>query len=279
MGVAFACLTRGYGRNSAGRLVVSDNDGVLSDVNAAGDEPFLLAENLRGRAAVICDKNRVATARWAIENLGSEIFILDDAFQHQQIQRSVNILIIDATNPFGSRRLLPAGILREPISESKRADCFVITRASESGAQDQLRAYIKGFAGAAPIFTSDIELAAVRSLNGNRSVEDLTDRRVAVAAFCGIGNPNSFFALLRRKALTLPTARNFATTTATPKPTSIRIVREASARGAQALVTTTKDAVKLSPLRFEIPCYVVDISMRIEEAEEFFRFVNESIQR
>src|SRR5436190_6339625 len=140
-------LTRGYGRNSAGRLIVSDNDGVLSDVNEAGDEPFLLAENLRGRAAVICDKNRVAAARWAIENLGSEIFILDDAFQHQRIQRAVNILIIDATNPFGSGRLFPVGILREPISESKRADCFVITRASESGEQDQLRAYIKGFAG------------------------------------------------------------------------------------------------------------------------------------
>ena len=270
-------LTRGYGRNSAGRLVVSDNDSVLSNVSEAGDEPFLLAENLRGRAAVICDKNRVAAAQWAIENLRSEIFILDDAFQHQQIRRSVNILIIDATNPFGSMRLFPAGILREPITEAKRADCFVITRASESEEPDQLRAYIKRFAGAAPIFTSNIELAEVRSLDGPRSVEDLTDRKVV--AFCGIGNPNSFFALLRREGFDVSLTREFRDHHSYTQTDVDRIVREASARGAQALVTTTKDAVKLKQLKFEIPCYAVNTSMRIEEAEEFLRFVNQSIQR
>src|ERR1043165_9570726 len=102
-------LTRGYSRKSAGRVVVSDNEAVLADVNDAGDEPLWLAENLRGRAAVVCDKNRVAAAQWAVGNLGSEILILDDAFQHQQIQRDVNVLVIDARNAFGNGRLLPAG--------------------------------------------------------------------------------------------------------------------------------------------------------------------------
>jgi tetraacyldisaccharide 4'-kinase len=270
-------LTRGYGRNSAGRLVVSDNKGVLSDVNEAGDEPFLLAENLRGRAAVICDKNRVAAARWAIENLGSEVFILDDAFQHQQIKRAVNLLVIDATNPFGNRWLFPAGILREPITEAMRADCFVITRANESVEQEQLRAAIKGLAGAAPIFTSNIKLAAVRSLDGKRSVQDLTDRKVA--AFCGIGNPHSFFSLLRREGLDVTFSREFRDHYSYTQTDVDRLARDASAHGAQALVTTTKDAVKLGSLRFEMPCYVVDISIQIEEAEEFLRFVNQSIQR
>jgi tetraacyldisaccharide 4'-kinase len=272
-------LTRGYGRHSGGRVVVSDNDGVRSHVNEAGDEPFLLAESLRGRAAVICDKNRVAAARWAIENLGSEIFILDDAFQHQQIQRAVNILIIDATNPFGNRRLFPAGILREPITEAVRADCFVITRANESGEQAHLREYIQGIARSAPIFTSHIELAEVHSLDGKHSVENLTDRKVAVAAFCGIGNPHSFFALLRREGVDVIYRREFRDHCSYTQTDVDRIVRDASAHGAHALVTTTKDAVKLRELRFEIPCYVVDISMQIEEAEEFFRFVTHLIQR
>src|SRR4030095_355335 len=107
---------------------------------------------------------------------------------------------IDATNPFGNRRLLPLGILREPITEAKRADCVVITRASESGAPDHLREQIQGIAGSAPIFASNIELATVRSLDARHSVEDLTDRQIKVAAFCGIGNPNSFFRLLRRES-------------------------------------------------------------------------------
>src|ERR1041385_4083605 len=140
-------LTRGYGRGSRGRVVVSDNSCVLADVNEAGDEPLLLAENLRGRAAVVCDKNRVAAARWAIENLGSQAFVLDDAFQHQQIQRDVNILTIDATNAFGNGKLLPAGILRESSTGMRRANCIVITRANESNELEKLRGTINEIAG------------------------------------------------------------------------------------------------------------------------------------
>src|SRR6185436_13821130 len=126
------------------------------------------------------------------------------------------------------------------------------------------------------IFTSNIELAGVRSLDGLRSVEDLTNRKVPVAAFCGIGNPNSFFALLNREGFDITYRREFRDHYSYTQTDVDQFVRDASAHGAQALVTTTKDAVKLSALRFEIPCYVVDTSMRIEEAEDFLRFVNQS---
>ena len=269
-------LTRGYGRTSKGRVIVSDNDNVLSDVNDAGDEPFLLAENLRGRAAVVCDQNRVDAARWAIGNLGTQIFILDDAFQHQTIRRTVNILIIDATNAFGSGQLLPAGTLREPPQELARADCVLITRADESKDTEQLRAQIKQMAGQIPIFTSNIKLAEVRPLDQKRSRADVSENKNAFAAFCGIGNPNSFFTLLRREGFEVFHSRSFRDHHSYTQLDINQMVREASARGARALVTTTKDSVKLRSLAFEMPCYVVDISIHIEQAEEFFRFIDQS---
>ena len=277
-GMRVCVLSRGYGRNSKGRVIVSDNDNILSNVNDAGDEPFLLAENLRGRAAVVCDKNRADAARWAIGNLGTQIFILDDAFQHQTIRRTVNILIIDATNAFGNGQLLPAGTLREPPQELARADCVLITRANESQDTEQLRAQIKEIAGQIPIFTSNIKLAEVRPLDRKRSRADVSEHKNAFAAFCGIGNPNSFFTLLRREGFEVIQSRSFRDHHSYTQLDINQMVREASARGATALVTTTKDSVKLRSLAFEMPCYVVDIAIHIEQAEEFFRFINQSIK-
>jgi len=272
-------LTRGYRRNSTGRLVVADNTVVLADVNEAGDEPFMLAENLRGRAAVVCDKNRVAAARWAVQTLGSQLIILDDAFQHQKIRRTVNIVVIDATNAFGNGWLLPAGRLREPLKELKRADCVVITRVNESEDPERLRAQLKEIAGSIPIFNSNIKLAEVRLLNRSRSARDVIDPKVAVASFCGIGNPNSFARLLRREGYDVVHSREFRDHYSYTQPDINQLVREASARGAQALITTTKDAVKLRALAFDLPCYVVDASIQIEEPEAFFRFIDQLIQR
>ena len=270
-------LTRGYSRSSKGRVVVSNKEAVLADVNDAGDEPLLLAESLRGRAAVVCDKNRVAAAQWAIGNLGSEILILDDAFQHQQIHRAVNILVIDATNPFGNGRLLPAGTLREPRTELGRADCVIITRADESGDLDQLRAQIEEIAGSTPVFTSSIKLAEIRSLQQKHSAAAVIEPKLPLAAFCGIGNPNSFFTLLRREGYEPLYSHTFRDHYSYTQPDINQLVRDASARGAQALVTTTKDAVKLRSLSFDLPCYIVDTSMQIEQAERLFHFINQLI--
>src|SRR5258706_1864313 len=105
-------LTRGYGRQSAGtRVVVSDGKEMISNAMEAGDEPLLLAETLKGLAAVISDADRVSAAHWAFENLHSQVFALDDGLQHLRVARDLNILTIDATKPWGNRKLFPAGIL------------------------------------------------------------------------------------------------------------------------------------------------------------------------
>jgi tetraacyldisaccharide 4'-kinase len=269
-------LTRGYRRNSAGRIVVSDNQTLRASIDDAGDEPFLLAQELEARAAVICDADRVAAADWAIKNLVSEVLILDDAFQHQRIRRDWNILTVDATNPWGNRRLLPAGILREPIAQLARADCVVITRADESDAS-RLQAEIESLAGNTPIFTSRIKLAQTRLLSGPDQ-SDAVLRQSRVAAFCGIGNPNSFFSLLRREGLDTVHTRAFRDHHHYAQKDIDRLVADASARRATALVTTAKDAVKLTHLKLELPCLVVDIEIEIDRPLEFLNSVEEAIR-
>jgi tetraacyldisaccharide 4'-kinase len=141
-----------------------------------------------------------------------------------------------------------------------------------------LRAQIKEIAGQIPIFTSNIKLAEVRPLDRKRSRADVSEHKNAFAAFCGIGNPNSFFTLLRREGFEVIHSRSFHDHHSYTQLDINQVVREASARGATALVTTTKDSVKLRSLAFEMPCYVVDIAIHIEQAEEFFRFINQSIK-
>ena len=126
-------LTRGYGRENPNiRIVVSDGQRILANELEAGDEPRLLAENLLGLAAVISDADRFAAGQWANKEFGSDVFILDDGFQHLRLVRDLNIVTIDATNPWGGGRLLPYGRLREPRGVLSRADCVVITRADQA---------------------------------------------------------------------------------------------------------------------------------------------------
>src|SRR2546423_13420251 len=114
-GLRACVLTRGYGRADASRrVVVSDGERVLAGVEESGDEPLLLAEKLNGVASVVCDRDRVDAARWARESLGAQAFVLDDGFQHLRIARDLDIVTLDATEPWGGGHLLPRGRLREP---------------------------------------------------------------------------------------------------------------------------------------------------------------------
>ena len=161
-------LTRGYRRvNPQSQVVVSNGTELLADEREAGDEAFLLAQNLLGVAAVIANPNRFAAGKWAIENLKSEVFVLDDGFQHLQLARDLDIVTIDATNPWGdgNGRLLPYGRLREPLSSLSRAGCFVITRTEQVEDWPQSSGRWNSVAGSVPVFSSRMVTASVRKLN------------------------------------------------------------------------------------------------------------------
>jgi tetraacyldisaccharide 4'-kinase len=276
-GLRACVLTRGYGRaDESRRVVASDGARVLAEVAACGDEPRLLAERLLGAAAVVCDGDRVGAARWARAELGAEVFVLDDGFQHLRIRRDLDLVTLDATNPWGGGHMLPRGRLREPASGLARADCVVITRAELAANLGELRAEVARVSGGgAAVITSRLRTRGLTPLGGFE-VESRVDRTLKpgvdtvgspVAAFCAVGNPRAFFEHLRRDGFELCHARAFPDHHAYARADAEAVSREARRCGARALLTTAKDAVKLRGLDFALPCYVVETELEFEDEE------------
>lgn len=264
-------LTRGYGRDNPDRMViVSDGRTILATPSEAGDEPFLLATNLLGQAAVISSADRVAAGNEAIEQFDTDCFVLDDGFQHLRIERDLNIVAIDATNPWGGGHLLPYGRLREPLSGLKRADCIVITRTDQAKNLETVQTEIRRYAGDVAIFPSRMKISRITRLNN--SPETLVP---PVAAFCAVGNPRSFFDALTHEVVlqkAFPDHHRYS------QPEIDSLTDEARSSGANSLITTAKDAVKLRSLSFSLPCYVVEITPQIDDEAEFTRLVLEGGQ-
>lgn len=266
-------LTRGYGRiNANKRILVSDGEQILADPQTAGDEPFELAQKLLGKAIVIADADRVAAAEWAKRKFGVTVFILDDAFQHRKVRRDVDIVCIDATEPFGGGKMLPTGRLREPIKNLKRADIVVITRANLREDISDLRSEISEVNTDAAIFAAKNDIANITELEEfqakTQNVQPAVNTKPALA-FCGIGNPENFFEQLRQEKFSVIASETFRDHHFYTQQDIVDIERLARENGAEILMTTAKDAVKLSDLKFEIPCYVVEIEMRFDDPETF----------
>jgi tetraacyldisaccharide 4'-kinase len=273
-------LTRGYGReNPRGRVIVSDGESILASAADSGDEPLMLAENLVGQAAVICDRDRVSAGHWAIETLNSDVLILDDGFQHLCMARDLNIVTIDATTPWSNRLTLPAGLLREPRSGLERADCIVITRVDEAKSLDALRREIDRFIKGRPVFLSHTMSSGLRPLSNTeeRSLSRGNNDSIPVAAFCAIGNPQSFFSQLRKAGYTVSNTHAFRDHHGYSQSDIDDLVNRSIAKGAGALVTTAKDEVKLRALRFDLPCYVADIEVEIEDDAKFRQLIDRSL--
>ena len=280
-------LTRGYGREDAGkRVVVSDGASVLAEAREAGDEPRLLAENLLAQSvAVVSDANRASAARWASEHLRSDAFILDDGFQHLRIARDLNILTLDATDPWGGGRLLPRGRLREPLDELKRADLIVVTRAELTVDLEDVRGRAESLSGGRPVLVARTATTGVKQLQaaqgeatapGSHEIESLPQ---PLAAFCAIGNPLAFFAHARGAGFDITHTRPFADHHAYTQGDIDLCVLEAARHGARALLTTAKDAVKLRALNFALPCYVLEVALQFDDEQRMRAILREVLTR
>ncbi len=266
-------LTRGYGRSSSqSQVVVSNGARLLAGERESGDEPYLLAKNLIGKAAVISNSDRYEAGKWALRNLGSEVFILDDGFQHLRLARDLDIVVIDATNPWGGGQLLPAGRLREKRKGIRRADCVVITRSEQVENVNQLKTEIEQ-TFSSTIFVSRMVTTRFCDLSGN-TIERLALSTHALAAFCGIGNPQSFFSHLQREKVEPVFTQAFADHHHYSQSDLDRLCEKARTRGATALITTAKDATKLNSLKLDLPCLVLEIKIAIDEEGRLAEVVN-----
>ncbi|MEQ1603553.1 MAG: tetraacyldisaccharide 4'-kinase [Pyrinomonadaceae bacterium] len=265
-------LTRGYGRKDPSkRVFVSDGIEIFATPEESGDEPFELAQKLPGKAIIIADADRVEAAKWAIRKFGVTAFVLDDGFQHRRAERDVDIVCIDATDPFGRRQMLPAGRLREPIENLTRADAVVITR-SDLADIENLKFEISDLRSGIPIFSTMNKIARVVELESGNAIDhdrsiDFTSRRAF--AFCGLGNPENFYALLRRDGFTVVETRSFRDHHYYSQADITELEVAARDCRAEIFLITAKDAVKLSEVKFEVPCFVVEIDIEINDSDSF----------
>ena len=182
-----AILTRGYKATQNSKLKTQNYP----------DEPAILSQSCP-QAKVIVNPDRVAGAAEAVDKFGAEVLIMDDGFQHRRLARDLDIVTIDATQPFGYGKLLPAGLLREPVTALGRADAVVITRCDQIQESElaELEQKLKQINPNMIIARSiHAPIRAESTQSKKIGLESLKDRRVF--AFCGIGNPGAFFSTIK----------------------------------------------------------------------------------
>jgi tetraacyldisaccharide 4'-kinase len=270
MGERPAILSRGYARtqHEDGVVVVRDAAGIRTDLGRAGDEPLMLARQLEGAAVLVCDERYLA-GRVAEHHLGATVHVLDDGFQHLQLDRDVDILLIgrdDIAHP----ATLPGGRLREPLDTLVAADAIVAV-------DDDVQIDLRGLD--IPIFRSVRTLDPVTGFTGGSSSESIpVDGSSPMAALAGIASPDRFFDDLRAAGHTICATFPFADHHPYTRRDLARVFERAAAAGAAAVVTTEKDFVRLLPHRpFSMPVGWVALTMAPDPLPEFRRWLADAV--
>lgn len=282
-------VSRGYGgsKEKTGG-VLSDRHRIHMDVQAAGDEPYMMALKLHG-IPVLVGKNRFRLGKLAIQKFDAQIVILDDAFQHIALERDLNILLLDATRPFGNGYLLPRGLLREPLRQARRADAFLFTR-SESGSPAPGPCPTDRLKGERVVFQCRRVPELVTRIPAHRLLEkDLGCagdqagpsilKKQKVFAFSGIANNQGFRHMLESLGCRLTGFLAFSDHYPYTEQDLARIGHSARHAGADVLVTTEKDYVRLAGnARFPIDLLVLGIKISFGHQEaSFVAFVKDRI--
>lgn len=241
-------LSRGYGGKLSSKEIhkVSDGKKVFLTAEEAGDEPFWLATNVKKVSVIIC-KDRVKAAKWAVETLKAKIIILDDGYQYRALERDLNLLLVDGHKKFGNEMLLPAGPLREPQKEARRADKIIVVNKipyKEDSVRD-CRAYSRHLIKLYDKEVFGCHLSASGIHNVMTKAPVFNARKVL--GFTGIAQPESFFAALKEYNHNIVKKLEFDDHYAYKPEDLQKIITEAKTSGAEIIITTEKDMVKLKP--------------------------------
>jgi len=242
--------------------VVSDGKSLLLDSEMAGDEPYMLASNLKD-VVVLVDKDRVKSGRYAIQKFGCDTLLLDDGFQYWDLRgRRHDVVLIDRQQPFGNEHLLPRGTLREPPSHLARAHTIFITKSD--GKTAELRERIARLNSTAaviecihqPLYFEDV-------FTGERKGLDLLTGK-KVASLSGIAQPESFEQSLVKLGGELVYSKRFADHHRFTQQEILNAINRAKKRQAEIIVTTQKDAVRFPKIdRRDVPFYFMRVEIKI----------------
>ncbi|MDD3249073.1 MAG: tetraacyldisaccharide 4'-kinase [Smithellaceae bacterium] len=264
-----AVLSRGYGGQNSGPVrIVSDGANAERSAAETGDEPLLLARSLPG-VPVITGAKRALSGQTAIGRFNADALICDDAFQHRQIFRDINIVLLDAERPLGNGHLLPRGELREPAESLRRADCIVLTRADKAGPTPAHIARIVD-ASDIPVFRASHRFREVIGPDGGvLPPEHLHGRKVC--AFCGIAKPASFRKILLEAEAEILSFVDFPDHYVYNRNDLEALRRHFSAQNADCWLTTEKDAMRLEAFPdFLKTLFVARVEMEILPSKPSF---------
>jgi len=242
--------------------VVSDGRSLLLDSDMAGDEPYMLASNLKD-VVVLVDKDRVKSGRYAIEQFGCDTLLLDDGFQYWKLRgRRQDIVLIDCQQPFGNERLLPRGTLREPPSHLARASYIFITKSDGNTAALRERLVrLNPRAGIIecihhPLYFEDVFTGERRELDFIRGRK--------VASLSGIAQPESFEQSLVNLGGELVYSKGFADHHRFTQQEILNAINRGKKRQAEVIFTTQKDAVRFPKIdRRDLPIYFMRVEIKI----------------
>ena len=283
MGYRVAILNRGYRAKWRGEVgIVSDGHTLKMDAETAGDEAFMLAKHLPN-VPVLIGAQRAVTGRYAIEHFGAEVAILDDGYQHWQLERDMDILLVDAVNVFGNGYLLPRGTLREPLSHIDRADVCLMTKVDQAapGAIAHIWETFRSYNQDGLVLESIHQPRQFVRLSdwyediaaGGVPVTEMEGKKVL--AVSAIGNPASFEQTLADLGIEMVESMRYPDHHDYGERDMAEVLYRAETLGVEAIVITEKDAVKVPGdvvrAKWRIPKYVISVEVTLQKGrEEFF---------
>ena len=250
--------------------VVSDGKTLLLDSRMSGDEPYMLASHLPD-VAVLVDKDRVKSGRYAINKQGRDTLVLDDGFQYFALEHRIKIVLVDKQNPFGNGHVLPRGILREPIKNISRANVIFITKC-DGKPNDELRAKLRTFNRQAEIIECTHRARYLQNVFIGTEQQPVTYLDgMTITAVSGIAAPEGFENELERLGAKILIKERFADHHRYSQRELSEIVNRSVKAGAAAVITTEKDAVRFPKLeRHDVPVFFLRVDIELLSGKEDF---------
>jgi tetraacyldisaccharide 4'-kinase len=247
--------------------VVSDGKRVLLDSGTSGDEPYMLASNLRG-VAVVVDKDRVKGGLHALKELGVDTLLLDDGLQYLHLKHRLDIVLVDRQAPFGNEHLLPRGTLREPPRNLRRASYIFITKCNGEPNSELIQRIRQHNRTAEIIECTHKPLYLKHVYREERLPLDYL-KELYIGSLCGIAAPESFEEGLRKLGAKIELSRHFADHHRYAQKELTSFLQRCVRRDVSAVITTEKDAVRLPVLdNLEVPIYFLRVEIEILNGQE-----------
>jgi tetraacyldisaccharide 4'-kinase len=242
--------------------VVSDGQSLLLDSRTAGDEPFMLANNLKG-VVVLVDRDRVKSGQYAVEHFGTDVILLDDGYQYVRMKRGIEVALVDRQAPFGNEFLLPRGTLREPPGNLRRATHIFITKCTGAD-NSELIARIRRYNRTADIIECAHRPQHVKNIvTGEVQPLDFL-KGLSIGALCGIAIPESFEEGLRKLGAKIEISKSYTDHHRYTSREIEQFIRRCSRKNIGAILTTEKDAVRIPRIMDpEVPIYYLRVEIEI----------------